>query len=119
MTRAPSSSSGPRRASLPDGPTVIEEQSGVRIGDTVHDWGAVVRAWFGGSAGEVVGRGYLRRSGATEEMPPFWEIGCVGVEVSVDESTGEIAGRAPGHRSATSAARSTRSSSRARTSARR
>ncbi len=74
----------------PDGPTVIEEQRGVRIGDTLHDWGAIVRAWFGGHAGEVVGRGYLRRAGATEEMPPFWEIGCVGVEVSVDESTGEI-----------------------------
>ena len=40
--------------------------------------------------GEVVGRGYLRKAGATEEMPPFWEIGCVGVEVSVDEPTGEI-----------------------------
>jgi CO/xanthine dehydrogenase Mo-binding subunit len=23
-------------------------------------------------------------------MPPFWEIGCVGVEVQVDEETGEI-----------------------------
>jgi CO/xanthine dehydrogenase Mo-binding subunit len=74
----------------PDGPTVVEARGGVRIGDAFHDWGAVVRAWFGGSAGEVVGRGYLRRSGATEEMPPFWEIGCVGVEVSVDESTGVI-----------------------------
>jgi CO/xanthine dehydrogenase Mo-binding subunit len=73
-----------------DGPTVLEEHSGVRIGDTVHDWGAIVRAWFGGSAGEVVGRGYIRRAGATEEMPPFWEIGCIGVEASVDESTGEI-----------------------------
>lgn len=74
----------------PDGPTVVEERSGVRIGDTTHDWGAIVRAWFGGHAGEVVGRGYIRRAGATEEMPPFWEIGCVGVEVSVDESTGEV-----------------------------
>lgn len=74
----------------PDGPTVIEEATGVRIGDAGHDWGAIVRAWFGGAAGEVVGRGYLRRAGATEEMPPFWEIGCVGVEVEVDEETGEI-----------------------------
>jgi CO/xanthine dehydrogenase Mo-binding subunit len=74
-----------------DGPAVVERQSGVRIGDTDHDWGAIVRAWFGGAAGEAVGRGYLRRAGATEEMPPFWEIGCVGVEVSVDETTGEIA----------------------------
>jgi CO/xanthine dehydrogenase Mo-binding subunit len=74
----------------PDGPTVVEEHDGVRIGDAHHDWGAVVRSFFGGSAGEVVGRGYIRRHGATAEMPPFWEIGCVGVEVSVDESTGVI-----------------------------
>ena len=74
----------------PDGPDVIEERSGVRIGDAVHDWGAIVRAWFGSASGEVIGRGYIRRAGATEEMPPFWEIGCVGVEVEVDEDTGEI-----------------------------
>ena len=74
----------------PDGPTVTEAHGGVRIGDAFHDWGAIVRSWFGGSAGEVIGRGYIRRSGETAEMPPFWEIGCVGVEVSVDESTGEI-----------------------------
>ncbi len=74
----------------PDGPTVREEHAGVRIGDAFHDWGAIVRGWFGGSAGEVVGRGYIRRAGITEEMPPFWEIGCVGVDLSVDESTGEI-----------------------------
>ena len=74
----------------PDGPTVVEARGGVRIGDASHDWGAIVRAWFGGHAGECVGRGYIRRAGVTEEMPPFWEIGCVGVEVSVDESTGVI-----------------------------
>jgi CO/xanthine dehydrogenase Mo-binding subunit len=74
----------------PDGPTVIEEADGVSIGGRHHDWGALVRAWFGGASGEVVGRGYLRRAGATEEMPPFWEVGCVGVEASVDEETGEI-----------------------------
>jgi CO/xanthine dehydrogenase Mo-binding subunit len=73
-----------------DEPDVEEVQGGVRIGDSVHDWGAVVRAWFGGSYGECVGRGYLRREGRTKEMPPFWEVGCVGVEVSVDEETGKV-----------------------------
>jgi CO/xanthine dehydrogenase Mo-binding subunit len=63
---------------------------GVQIGDTVYDWGAVVRAWFGGPSGEVVGRGYVRKAGATREMPPFYEIGCTGVEVSVDDETGQL-----------------------------
>jgi CO/xanthine dehydrogenase Mo-binding subunit len=74
----------------PDGPEVVEIRGGVQIGEKTHGWGDIIRAWFGGAAGEVVGRGYLRRSGATAEMPPFWEIGCVGVEVSVNEATGEI-----------------------------
>jgi CO/xanthine dehydrogenase Mo-binding subunit len=73
-----------------DGPPVVELHDGVRIGDTTHDWGGLVRAWFAGASGEVVGRGYVRRAGATEEMPPFWEVGCVGVEASVDEETGVI-----------------------------
>ncbi|MFL5757943.1 MAG: xanthine dehydrogenase family protein molybdopterin-binding subunit, partial [Chloroflexota bacterium] len=74
----------------PDGPTVVEQHEGVRIGERTHDWGDVVRAWFAGEAGEVVGRGYLRRAEETEEMPPFWEVACVGVEAVVDEETGEI-----------------------------
>ena len=77
-------------AIAPDGPAAVETANGVRIGDADHDWGAIVRAWFAGAGGEAVGRGYIRRAGATEELPPFWEIGCVGVEVSVDEETGEI-----------------------------
>jgi CO/xanthine dehydrogenase Mo-binding subunit len=77
-------------ALAPDGPSVVEERGGVRIGDRFFDWGAIIRAWFGGAAGEVVGRGYVRRAGATEELPPFWEIGCVGVEVEVDRDTGVV-----------------------------
>jgi CO/xanthine dehydrogenase Mo-binding subunit len=73
-----------------DGPPVVELHDGVRIGETKHDWGAIIRAWFAGASGEVVGRGYVRRAGATEEMPPFWEVGCVGVEASVHEETGVI-----------------------------
>jgi CO/xanthine dehydrogenase Mo-binding subunit len=73
-----------------DGPSVVAESGGVRIGERHVDWGEVVGSWFGGHAGECIGRGYIRRAGATEEMPPFWEIGCVGVEVSVDTSTGVV-----------------------------
>ena len=50
----------------------------------------VIRRWFGVDAGEVVGVGVIRRDGATEMLPPFWEIGAVGVEVSVNEATGEV-----------------------------
>lgn len=50
----------------------------------------VIRRWFGADAGEVVGVGVIRRDGATEMLPPFWEIGAIGVEVSVDTDTGEV-----------------------------
>ena len=46
--------------------------------------------WFGGDAGEVTGIGTLRRDGATKKMPPFWEVGMVGVEVGIDEDTGVV-----------------------------
>lgn len=55
------------------------------------DFGAVVRQWFGGSAGEVTGVGLLRRDGATQKMPPFWEVGMVGVAVEIDPETGVVA----------------------------
>lgn len=50
----------------------------------------VIRQWFGADAGEVVGVGVIRRDGATEMLPPFWEIGAIGVEVAVDVATGEV-----------------------------
>ena len=50
----------------------------------------VIRQWFGADAGEVVGVGVIRRGGATAMLPPFWEIGAIGVEVAVDEATGEV-----------------------------
>lgn len=73
-----------------DGPAAVLEQDGVRLGERKLDWGEIVRAWFQGASGECVGRGYIRRAGATAEMPPFWEVGCVGVDLSVNEETGEI-----------------------------
>ena len=73
-----------------DGGAVIEQPGGVVVGGAFHDWGAVIRAWFGGAGGEVVGRGYVRRAGTTKQLPPFWEIGCVGVDLHVDRQTGVI-----------------------------
>jgi CO/xanthine dehydrogenase Mo-binding subunit len=55
------------------------------------DFGTVVRTWFGGSAGEVTGVGLLRREGPTQKMPPFWEVGMVGVAVEIDPETGVVA----------------------------
>jgi CO/xanthine dehydrogenase Mo-binding subunit len=52
--------------------------------------GEVIRAWFGATAGEVIGRGVVRKEGATAHLPPFWEIGVAGVEVEVDEATGAV-----------------------------
>lgn len=49
---------------------------------------AIVR-WFGANAGEVTGIGIVRREGPTAEMPPFWEIGMVGVGVDIDLGTGQ------------------------------
>ena len=74
-------------------------ERGARAADAapvVKDSGAglapseVIRQWFGADAGEVVGVGVIRRDGATAMLPPFWEIGAVGVEVAVDTATGEV-----------------------------
>ncbi|MCU1492843.1 MAG: aldehyde oxidase [Acidimicrobiaceae bacterium] len=59
-------------------------------GDTIS-YGEVVRSWFGAAAGEVTGIGLLRREGATAKMPPFWEIGMIGVGCRIDPATGAIA----------------------------
>jgi CO/xanthine dehydrogenase Mo-binding subunit len=63
---------------------------GVVIDARTYDWGDIVRAWFAGPSGEAIGRGYVRRAGETHEMPPFYEIGCTGVEVSVERETGVV-----------------------------
>jgi CO/xanthine dehydrogenase Mo-binding subunit len=73
-----------------DGPEVRPEPGGVAIGERHVDWGEIVRAWYGSAGGEAIGRGTVRRSGVTEELPPFWEIGCAGAEVEVDETTGVV-----------------------------
>jgi len=70
---------------------VVDVPGGVRGPDgTVMELGAVVRKWFGGSAGEVTGVGLLRREGTTKKMPPFWETGMVGVAVEIDPETGYV-----------------------------
>jgi CO/xanthine dehydrogenase Mo-binding subunit len=76
------------REALGGGEEPEDIAGGFRIGGQAYDWGDVVRAWFGSPSGEVVGRGYVRKAGGMRQMPPFYEIGCTGVEVSVDRATG-------------------------------
>ena len=63
---------------------------GIRLPSGVVGFGDIVTKWFGADAGEVTGVGKVRREGATKKMPPFWEVGAVGVEVSVDSETGVV-----------------------------
>lgn len=50
----------------------------------------VIREWFGAGSGEVTGVGLVRRAGELELLPPFWEVGAVGVKVSIDPDTGYV-----------------------------
>jgi CO/xanthine dehydrogenase Mo-binding subunit len=69
----------------------IKVAEGVVAGPSSQlDYDEVVQTWFGGQQGEVSGFGVVRRSGELEELPPFWEIGMVGVEVSIDPDTGRV-----------------------------
>jgi CO/xanthine dehydrogenase Mo-binding subunit len=70
---------------------VVPAPGGVRgPGGSEVSFGEVVTRWFGASAGEITGIGVVRRDGVTQKMPPFWEIGMVGVEVDVDRDTGQV-----------------------------
>lgn len=70
---------------LQDAPGGVRAPNGA-----VATFGEVITRWFGAEAGEVTGVGLVRRDGVTQRMPPFWEIGCVGVEVRVDPDTGFV-----------------------------
>lgn len=65
-------------------------EGSVMTGDDSATYDEVIQSWFGGRMGEVTGIGIVRRSGDLEELPPFWEIGMVGVELSVDPDTGAV-----------------------------
>lgn len=69
----------------------VKTADGIVAGpDSQARYDAIVQGWFGGRQGEVTGVGVVRRAGALQEMPPFWEVGMVGVEVSVDPDTGGV-----------------------------
>ena len=61
-------------------------------GETVT-FGALVREMFGGSGGELMGRGYVtpkHPSGKLRQDPVFWELSIGAAEVEVDTATGEV-----------------------------
>lgn len=65
-------------------------EGAVMTGDDSATYDEVIQSWFGGRMGEVTGIGIVRRAGDLEELPPFWEIGMVGVELSIDPDTGGV-----------------------------
>jgi CO/xanthine dehydrogenase Mo-binding subunit len=50
----------------------------------------VIREWFGGDRGEVVGTGLTQKRGDFEQWPALWEAAVAGVVVSVDPRTGKV-----------------------------
>jgi len=71
---------------------MIEDLPGAILGpgNKTLTFAEVIRGWFGAGAGEVTGTGLVRKSGELAKLPPFWEIGMVGVEVEVDADTGQV-----------------------------
>ncbi|HET8568847.1 MAG TPA: xanthine dehydrogenase family protein molybdopterin-binding subunit [Candidatus Limnocylindria bacterium] len=63
--------------------------SGVSVEDDRLSYGEVIERWFG-AGGEVLGHGSVRKAGDLAKLPPFWEIGCSGLSVSIDEETGVV-----------------------------
>jgi CO/xanthine dehydrogenase Mo-binding subunit len=73
-----------------DEDAVVEVPGGVEVGGARLSWSEVIGKYFALPAGEVVGRGHVRRAGALAPLPVFWEIGMTAVEVSVDVETGLV-----------------------------
>jgi CO/xanthine dehydrogenase Mo-binding subunit len=68
---------------------VADAPGGVRVEDQGLSYGEVIEKWFG-AGGEVLAHGAVRRAGDFAKMPPFWEIGCTGLQLSVDAETGVV-----------------------------
>ena len=68
---------------------VADAEAGVRVNGKTFTYGQVIEKWFG-AGGEVLGHGSVRRGEGFAQMPPFWEIGCSGVALSIDRETGVV-----------------------------
>lgn len=69
--------------------TIEDTQNGVRIEEQELTYGEVIERWFG-AGGEVLGHGSVRKADGFAQMPPFWEIGCSGIALSIDRETGVV-----------------------------
>ena len=60
---------------------------------TLFTLGNLVCGFFGGTGGELLGRGYVTPTshhGTLQETPVFWEVSIGAAEVEVEEDTGAI-----------------------------
>ena len=68
---------------------IEDTAGGIRARGRGFSYGEVIEKWFG-AGGEVLGHGAVRRAEGFAKMPPFYEIGCTGLELSVDRETGQV-----------------------------
>lgn len=68
---------------------VQDAAAGVGVKDEELTYGEVIERWFG-AGGEVLGHGSVRKADGFAKMPPFWEIGCSGLALSIDRDTGVV-----------------------------
>ncbi|HEY1823818.1 MAG TPA: xanthine dehydrogenase family protein molybdopterin-binding subunit [Trebonia sp.] len=80
-----------RMAAEIDGPgTVARDRADAQVIRGSADFAKVIRAWFGPGGGEVAGIGVVRKAGNFAQLPPFWEVGMVAVQVAIDPDTGQL-----------------------------
>ena len=68
---------------------IEDAAGGIRSKGRELSYGEVIEKWFG-AGGEVLGHGAVRRAEGFAKMPPFYEIGCSGLELTVDRETGQV-----------------------------
>ena len=68
---------------------IEDTAGGIRAKGKQLSYGEVIEKWFG-AGGEVLGHGAVRRAEGFAKMPPFYEIGCSGLELTVDRETGQV-----------------------------
>ena len=71
------------------GARIEDAPSGVTANGREYSYGEVIEKWFG-AGGEVLGHGAVRKADGFAMMPPFWEIGCSGVTLTIDRETGVV-----------------------------